>query len=245
MSEGFLSRWSRLKKKTSDNPVHDEAGSGKADADSSLKAAGQTDTLANTHASPTGKFMPWAGINPAYQKAPAEGLPAFDGDTSGQVLEPHRRGESSLEERGQAALPDIASLNMASDFKPFMQANVPAESRNAALKKLFADPSFNVMDGLDTYVADYSLPDPIPAEMLNELLKSKALSLFDDPPESDEDAKAIVSANELPDGAGDRLDPPTLGVDPLEPNSSASNPPELRPAELETPGPRVARPPPP
>jgi Protein of unknown function (DUF3306) len=243
MSEGFLSRWSRLKKRTGDSPAHDPAGASNADADSSLKAAGQSDTLANTHGSPTGKFMPWAGINPAYQKAPAEGLPAIDGAASGQVLDPAKRGESSPEERGQATLPDIASLNMASDFKPFMQANVPAESRNAALKKLFADPSFNVMDGLDTYVADYSLPDPIPAEMLKELLKSKALSLFDDPPENDEDAQAIVSANELPDDSADRLDPPPLDHDPLEANPSALNTPELRPSEVEAPGPRVAHPP--
>ena len=37
---------------------------------------------------------------------------------------------------------------------------------NAALKKLFSDPHFNVMDGLDTYIDDYGKPDPIPPSML-------------------------------------------------------------------------------
>ena len=30
------------------------------------------------------------------------------------------------------------------------------------MKKLFADPHYNVMDGLDVYIDDYSKPDPIP-----------------------------------------------------------------------------------
>ena len=30
------------------------------------------------------------------------------------------------------------------------------------MKKLFSDPHFNVMDGLDTYIDDYGKPDPLP-----------------------------------------------------------------------------------
>ena len=47
-----------------------------------------------------------------------------------------------------------------------MARDVAPEVRNAAMKKLFADPQFNVMDRLDTYIDDYSLPDPLPASML-------------------------------------------------------------------------------
>jgi hypothetical protein len=39
---------------------------------------------------------------------------------------------------------------------------VAPEVKNAAFKKLFADPHFNVMDGLDIYIDDYSKPDPLP-----------------------------------------------------------------------------------
>jgi hypothetical protein len=50
--------------------------------------------------------------------------------------------------------------------------------RNAALKKLFADPHFNLMDGLDVYIDDYSKPDPLPPEMLAQLASAKFLNLF-------------------------------------------------------------------
>ena len=40
--------------------------------------------------------------------------------------------------------------------------DVAPDVKNAAMKKLFADPHFNVMDGMDTYIDDYSKPDPIP-----------------------------------------------------------------------------------
>ena len=37
------------------------------------------------------------------------------------------------------------------------------------LTLLLHDPRFNVMDGLDTYIDDYSKDDPIPEEMLKKL----------------------------------------------------------------------------
>ena len=37
------------------------------------------------------------------------------------------------------------------------------------MKKLFSDPHFNVMDGLDTYIDDYGKPDPIPLSMLRRM----------------------------------------------------------------------------
>ena len=41
--------------------------------------------------------------------------------------------------------------------------------KRAALRKLFTDPHFNVMDGLDIYIDDYSKPDPMPEGMLDKL----------------------------------------------------------------------------
>ena len=52
--------------------------------------------------------------------------------------------------------------------------------KNAALKKLFTDPHFNVMDGLDTYIDDYGKPDPLPAGMLRKMAQSQLLGLFAD-----------------------------------------------------------------
>jgi hypothetical protein len=83
-------------------------------------------------------------------------------------------------------LDDAQALTPASDFKPFMARNVSPEVKNAAMKKLFADPHYNVMDMMDTYVDDYSKPDPIPESMLREMVSVKFLKLF----ERDEDDEA-------------------------------------------------------
>ena len=63
-------------------------------------------------------------------------------------------------------LEDTQDLTPASDFTRFVAADVTPEVKSAALKKLFADPQFNLMDGLDIYIDDYSQPDPIPPEIL-------------------------------------------------------------------------------
>jgi hypothetical protein len=75
---------------------------------------------------------------------------------------------------------DVAALDAHSDFKPFVARAVAPEVRNAAMKKLFADPHFNVMDGLDIYIDDYSIPDPLPASMLRKMASAQFLKLFDE-----------------------------------------------------------------
>ena len=58
-------------------------------------------------------------------------------------------------------LPDPETLHgLQSDYRDFLRPEVDETLRRAALKKLFADPHFNVMDGLDVYIDDYSKPDP-------------------------------------------------------------------------------------
>ena len=81
-------------------------------------------------------------------------------------------------------LDDAQALTQDSNFKPFMARQVQPEVRNAAMKKLFADPHFNVMDGLDTYIDDYTKSDPIPESMLRQMAGAKFLNLFDDAPEA-------------------------------------------------------------
>jgi hypothetical protein len=68
-----------------------------------------------------------------------------------------------------APLPAVESLTPESDFAPFMAAEVDGDLRRKALKTLFADPHFNVMDMMDVYVDDYSKPDPLPASWLDKL----------------------------------------------------------------------------
>jgi hypothetical protein len=72
-------------------------------------------------------------------------------------------------------LPPVEQLTIDSDFTGFFHPKVDENLRRAALKKLFSDPRFNVMDGLDTYIDDYSRPDPIPAAMLAGLRQAQKI----------------------------------------------------------------------
>jgi len=82
-------------------------------------------------------------------------------------------------------LADVAELTPQSDYTRFVAQGVTPEVKNAALKKLFTDPHFNVMDGLDIYIDDYGQPDPLPAGMLRQMVQSQALRLFADEDEAD------------------------------------------------------------
>ena len=117
-------------------------------------------------------------------------------------------------------LEDVQSLDPSSDFRRFAAADVAPEVKNAALKKLFADPRYNVMDGLDVYTGDYSQPDPIPAAMVRQLAGARFLGLFDD--EEKEAAAAHRDVADNPDAqsvaqsaaAADAVPAPTQHADP-------------------------------
>lgn len=93
------------------------------------------------------------------------------------------------------ALPSIDTLKgLESDYKAFLQPEVDPATRSAALRKLFGDPHFNTMDRLDTYIDDYSIPDPIPAAMLKTLSAARSLGLLDKEDEADEKKRAEAAA---------------------------------------------------
>lgn len=76
-------------------------------------------------------------------------------------------------------LDDVEKIDrFAPDFSAFMKPDVDPVVQQAALKKMFSDPHFNVMDGLDIYIDDYSKPDPIPMEMLKRMVQSDMLNIF-------------------------------------------------------------------
>jgi hypothetical protein len=102
------------------------------------------------------------------ETAPAAPLPT-DPQTALQPAEP------------PPTLDDVASLTKDSDFKRFIAPDVDPGVKNAAMKKLFAsDPHFNVMDGLDVYIDDYSKFEPVPQSMLRQLFNARMLGLLDD-----------------------------------------------------------------
>jgi len=118
-------------------------------------------------------------------------------------------------------LDDVAQLTTRSDFRRFVAADATPEVRNAAMKKLFADPHFNVMDGLDTYIDDYGKPDPIPLSMLRQMVQSNALGLFAD---EEKDASAPAGARATPDGAAaaDTAQSPPVLTNPMADDQDAA-----------------------
>ncbi len=92
-------------------------------------------------------------------------------------------------------LADVATLNRDSSYARFVTSDVTPEVKNAALKKLFTDPHFNIMDGLDTYIDDYGKPDPLPLSMLRQMTQAVALGLFDD---DDKDKPAAITVATAP-----------------------------------------------
>ena len=101
-------------------------------------------------------------------------------------------------------LDDVKLLTKDSDFKPFMTQSASPEVRNAAMKKLFADPHFNVMDGLDIYIDDYSKSDPIPESMLRQMTSAKFLKIFDDDEDEAEKAAAASAPRESANSPADQ-----------------------------------------
>jgi hypothetical protein len=70
---------------------------------------------------------------------------------------------------------DVATLDKDSDFSAFVARGVDQAVRRGALKKLFADPHFNVMDRLDVYIDDYTKPSPVSDAMLASLEHAKSV----------------------------------------------------------------------
>ena len=63
-------------------------------------------------------------------------------------------------------LADVSGLLADADYSRFIAADVDRVVHHAAMKKLFAEPGFSVMDELDIYIADYNIASPVSAVML-------------------------------------------------------------------------------
>lgn len=189
MAEGFFGRWSHRKLAERQRAPMDEP--------KPETQAGAAPAVVPTHAVP----------------APAPSAPAMpDGTTDDDATIARQAPAPAL------TMQDVAALHKNSDFKPFVARTVPPEVRNAALKKLFGDPHFNVMDGLDTYIDDYSQPDPLPAAMLRQMASAQFLKLFDD----DRQGGHLAGASDGEPGA----DIPREDADGATPQVVAQSPPE-------------------
>jgi len=113
-------------------------------------------------------------------------------------------------------LADVQALQPSDSFARFVAPDVSPQVRNAAMKKLFADPHYNVMDGLDIYIDDYSIASPLPAATLRQMASAKFLNLFDEDPADAKGAAPVAIGEDAPtapaptvaqsDPAADRAD---------------------------------------
>ena len=199
---GFLSRWSRRKAEVRQGGVSAEPAAHKVapqvdrpmappvavPATPTLRSAEPDAAGAGTAAhSPNDPMQ--ATASDAHQLAAQPG-----GCPESHPATPTPTGPTSP----PPTLAEAAALTPASDFRRFVAPGVDAGVKNAALKQLFTDPHFNVMDRLDTYIDDYGLPDPLPPGMLRQMAQSKMLGLFDD---EDENAAAVALGAPAADSA--------------------------------------------
>lgn len=180
VADGFLGRWSQRKQAVREGkPVQDPAIAPPAIAPPAAAAG----------AGP--------GAEPARAPAPLQGL----ANTGGAAAMRSEAAEPA-EPAPALSLDDAAQLTSASDFRPFVAREVAPEVRNAAFKKLFADPHYNVMDRLDIYIDDYSQPDPLPLSMLRQMASAQFMNLVEAPATppvaTPQEAAAPVKAGDAP-----------------------------------------------
>ncbi|MGZ5199050.1 MAG: DUF3306 domain-containing protein [Telluria sp.] len=181
-NEGFLRRWSRLKS-------HADSAQGEAaprvPGDAAPGPAAQPGAVAG-------------GTGTSLQRADA--LQALDLPAVAQTS-PHPPFAPPLSGAAPGKVPtieDVAALGPDSDFSAFVSQGVDKTVQRLAMKKLFSDPHFSVLDGLDVYIDDYTKADPIPAAMLASLEHAKSIfsRLLDDEP----------GKKDTPDGDGPGAD---------------------------------------
>jgi len=118
----------------------------------------------------------WSRRKRALERAPAEPKPPAQADAP------------------PPELPPIDSLTSESDFSAFMHEKVDEKLRRAALTKLFSDPAFNVVDGLDDYAEDFTQLETL-AEGAAAGLEHAKRTLLGRDPDAPAEADAPVAAD--------------------------------------------------
>lgn len=159
-SDGFLGRWARRK----------------AQARSGAPLPPEPESASTVHTAPSDPSAPAhrPQVPPPVQAraTPAPGGLAADAAALPGAAGPAGQVEPAAPAPPAPTLQEARQLTPDADFRPFVARAVAPEVRNAAFKQLFSDPHFNVMDGLDIYIDDYSKPDPLPLALARELLEA-------------------------------------------------------------------------
>ncbi len=103
-------------------------------------------------------------------------------------------------------LPPVEGLTADSEFSSFMHPKVSDALRRAALKKLFADPHFNMPDPFEPFSGDWTVGEPIPEAMLATLNQARTLLFQDKEKQTEEEQKQ--DAGEPPENSAKKDDEP-------------------------------------
>lgn len=132
---------------------------------------------------------------------------------------------------------DAEALDVGADVSRFLQSGVTDAIKGAALKKLFADPAYNVISDMDDYVEDYSQMAKLSAVELRSLQQSKDLHLFEDPPwkiEADARDAAAAAAAEKQATTDAVAETDTVAADNPDPVGAADAAQEPTPLDIDT-----------
>ena len=182
--QGFLSRWSRRK--------------------TQARLASQGPKLPLPDSAQPAQGAPETSQPQPVSQVPTDAAAAAIGSPPAEQL------ASEAAQEPAPTMADVAQLTPESDFTRFVRSDVQTDVKNAALKRLFSDPHFNRMDGLDVYIDDYNVPDPLPPSMLRKMAQAEFLGL--------------VTQASKKEGA--------TALDPLKPDAGEAAP---RRADLDTP----------
>ena len=86
-------------------------------------------------------------------------------------------------------LPPVDKLDFDSDYRGFFHPKVDEDTRRAALKKLFSDARFNVIDQMDIDIEDYSKYAPLSAAVVASLKQTQNILQWAREREEDEKKK--------------------------------------------------------
>lgn len=133
---------------------------------------------------------------------------------------PDSRDATSASDESPPVLPSLDSLTAESDFAAFMSAKVSPEMRRLALRKMFQNPKYAVVDALDPYRADYGAYTPL-GDIITSDMKFHAERLLRR--ELEKAAEAAEAAGNAPPESAPAV-AGTAPADPVSPADAAHGP---------------------
>jgi hypothetical protein len=166
-------------------------------------------------------FRRWARLK-SDGNAESAAAPAQDQATGNEIATSTSgaRRAADSPEKPLPTLDDVARLTADSDYSAFVAQGVDKSVQRMAMKKLFSDPHFNVMDRLDIYIDDYNKPDPVSAAMLASLKHAENF-LGMAPAAQDECARPPIAVDEVRES---RLEEPDASADCSAPSIEDTQP---------------------